>query len=71
MNTNGTSIVMARFLTIAQAARETGLSQYSIRKGCLAGIIPHIRTGGGGKILVNVPAMLEQLDAQSREAVTQ
>jgi len=68
MNYGGTS--MARFMTIAQAARETGLSQYSIRKGCRDGSIPHIQTGGGGKYLVNVVAMLEQLDARSREAVS-
>ena len=54
------------YQTIFQAARTTGLSQHFLRQGCRAGTIPHLRIGDGGKYLINVNALMEQLDTQSR-----
>ncbi|MCC8099770.1 MAG: DNA-binding protein [Clostridiales bacterium] len=56
---------MKPFMKIPQASRETGLSQYFLRRGCRNGTIPFIRDGR--IYLINVPAMLEQLDNQSKE----
>lgn len=58
------------FQTIPEAARSTGLSQYFIRNGCKAGTVPHIVVHGPkgkapGKYMVNVPLLLEQLNAVS------
>jgi len=58
------------FQTIPEAARSTGLSQYFIRAGCRAGTVPHIvvhETNGTstGKYMVNVPLLLERLNAAS------
>ena len=47
------------FMTIAEAAKVTGISQYYIRNGCKDGSIPHIKSGR--TYLVCVPKMLEQL----------
>lgn len=52
----------APFLKIEDAAKVTGLSRFFIRKGCRDGSVPHIRMGEGSKILVNVPALLQQLN---------
>lgn len=56
---------MTPYQKISQASRETGLSTYFLRRGCRAGTVPHIRSGR--VIMINVPALLEQLDRQSRE----
>lgn len=53
------------FQKISDACRTTGLSQHFLRLGCRNGSIPHIRSGN--VYLINVPALLEQLDKQSRE----
>lgn len=55
----------ADFQKIMDAAKITGLSPYFIRKGCKAGEIPHIRSGL--TYYVNVPALLQKLDAESRK----
>ena len=60
----------APFQTIPEAARLTGLSQYFIRNGCRAGTVPHIVVHGPkgkspGKYMVNVPLLLERLNAAS------
>lgn len=52
------------FQKIPEAAKSTGLSPYYIRQGCKAGEIPHIRSGL--TYYVNVPALLQKLDAESR-----
>lgn len=57
-----------RFQTIADASRTTGLSQYFLRRGCKAGITPHIKSGS--KFLVNIPLLIEQMDQMSKEAAT-
>lgn len=51
------------FLKIKDAATATGLSQYYLRQGCKGNTVPHIRCGKTYK--VNVPKLLEQLDAES------
>lgn len=57
-----------RFQTIADASRTTGLSQYFLRRGCKAGIVPHIKSGN--KFLVNAPLLIEQMDQMSKVAAT-
>ena len=52
-----------QFQTIAATARMTGLSQYYLRNGCRDGVVPHIRCGT--TYMVNVPLLLDQLNAQS------
>ncbi len=51
------------FMSIPDTARHTGLAECFIRKGIKAGNIPTIKSGK--KYLVNVPLMLERLNAQS------
>lgn len=53
----------APFQRIREACRITGLSQTYLRAGCRAGTIPHAKAGN--VYLVNVPALLRQLDAES------
>ncbi len=56
------------FKTIKAAAQETGLSVCFIRQGCKNGTVPHIRSGC--KTYVNVPALMEKLEAESRQEVS-
>ncbi len=51
------------FQKIPEAARTTGLSQYYLRGGCKDGTVPHVKSGT--VYLVNVPALLRKLDAES------
>lgn len=55
------------FKAIKAAAQETGLSVCFIRQGCKNGTVPHIRSGC--KTYVNVPALMEKLEAESRQEV--
>lgn len=50
-------------MKINEAAKVIGLSSFFIRKGCKDGTIPHIKSGT--VYLVNVPALLRQLGAES------
>ena len=59
----------APFLKIRDAVAVTGLSAYYLRSGCKDGSIPHITSGQ--TYLINVPALLEKLDAESRKASTE
>ena len=53
------------FQKINKASSSTGLSQYYLRNGCKKGTIPHIKSG---KVyLINMPALLAQLDAESKQ----
>lgn len=52
------------FMKITDAVKATGLSAYYLRNGCKDGTIPHIVCGT--KYLINVPALLEKLDKESR-----
>ncbi len=54
---------MATYMKIKQAARETGLSQFYLREGCKMGTVPHVKSGA--VYLINVPALLRKLDAES------
>ncbi len=51
------------FQKIKDAAKATGLSQYFIRQGCKQGTVPHVKSGT--VYLINVPALLRKLDAES------
>ena len=51
------------FQKIPEAARTTGLSQYYLRGGCKEGTVPHVKSGT--VYLINVPALLRKLDAES------
>lgn len=51
------------FQSITQTARNTGLSEYYLRKGIRDGRVPAIMSGS--KYLVNVPALLEILNQES------
>lgn len=57
----------APFQGIRQAARLTGLSQYSIRSGCREGRIPHIKVGA--EYRVHVPSLLEMLEEEASRSV--
>lgn len=52
------------FQKIKDAVRTTGLSAYFLRQGCKDGTVPHVVRCG--TYYINVPALLEQLDAESR-----
>ncbi|MCD8161331.1 MAG: helix-turn-helix domain-containing protein [Clostridiales bacterium] len=54
----------APFLSISDTCKVTGLSQYAIRKGCVEGTIPHIKSGR--TYLIDVSALLEQLHEKAR-----
>lgn len=55
------------FLSIKDAATVTGLSQKYLRQGVRSGEIPHICAGA--KYMINVPALMEKLNAQSVETI--
>lgn len=52
----------ARYQSIADACRTTGLSQYYLRNGCKDGSIPHIRCGR--VYMIDVSGLYDALDAQ-------
>lgn len=51
------------FQSIDEASRTTGLSKYFLRNGCKDGTVPYCKSGN--KFLINVPALLRKLDAES------
>lgn len=53
------------FMKIKDAAQATGLSMYYLRNGCKDGSVPCIKSGT--VYFVNVPRLLERLDAMGRE----
>ena len=57
----------APFQPINAAARLTGLSRGYLRHGCRSGEVPHVMVGREYRI--NIPALLEQLQAQSAAAM--
>ena len=65
--TASTAPASVPFQRIKDACRTTGLSTYFLRKGCKNGSIPNVRSGG--TYYINVPALLEQLNAASRNRV--
>ena len=55
------------FQPIKAAVKTTGLSEWYMRQALKNGTLPHIRTGN--KVLVNVPKLLAELDAQSTHSL--
>ena len=53
----------AAFQPLRETARITGLSESFLRKACWKNVIPYIRVGRDYR--VNVPRLLEMLDAMS------
>ena len=53
----------APFQRIPAACRITGLSQSYLRAGCRDGTVPHIKAGS--TYLVNVPALMRELESKS------
>lgn len=51
------------FQKIPEAARTTGLSTYFLRRGVRDGSVPHVKSGT--VYLVNIPALLRKLNAES------
>ena len=51
------------FLNIEKACEITGLSQYYLRNGCKSGEVPCLKSGR--VYMVNIPALLRKLDAES------
>ena len=51
------------FMSIKEACIYTGLSTCFLRNGVKDGTVPAIRSGA--KYLINVPRLLEKLDAES------
>ena len=49
------------FLSIKDAVRVTGLSAFSLRRGCKDGTIPHIMAGD--KYMINIHLLLERDDS--------
>lgn len=55
------------FLSIEQACQVTGLSQFFLRNGCRSGEVPCVKSGR--VYMVNVPALLRKLNAESQGMV--
>jgi hypothetical protein len=62
---------MSRRVTISQASKLTGLTEYSLRLGISAGRYPHIRTGGPGKgrILLDIELLEQYLLQDAKDSV--
>ena len=55
----------APFQTISGASHITGLSQSYLRKGAIAGTIPHIKSGN--TYMINIPLLMETMDKLSAQ----
>lgn len=51
------------FQKITEACETTGLSAYYLRKGCKAGTIPHVKSGG--VYYINIPVLLNELGSNT------
>lgn len=56
---------MTQYQTVREAKKSTGLSEHYLRKLVRAGKAPGVYSGS--RFLLNVPALLAQLDQQSRD----
>lgn len=54
------------YMSIKDACKATGLSQYYLRNICRSGYAPHIKNGT--VYMINVPALLEKLNSQTQTA---
>ena len=52
----------APFQRISDACRITGLSMYYLRRGCIDGTVPHVKSGS--TYMVNVPALLQKQNGE-------
>ena len=57
---------MTPFQKIPEACKTTGLSQFYLRRGCKAGTVPHVKSGG--VYYINSPALLRQLGTEEEKA---
>lgn len=57
---------MTPFQKIPEACKTTGLSQFYLRRGCKAGTVPHVKSGG--VYYINIPALLRQLGTEEEKA---
>lgn len=55
----------AKFQNLRETQAITGLGRTALYQGAKSGKYPHIRQGT--RILFNIPALLEALDAESRQ----
>lgn len=55
------------FMKIKEASQVTGLSMYYLRNGCKDGTVPCIKSGT--VYFINVPKLLEKLNATESEVV--
>lgn len=65
MRIDKVNATVAVYHSIRETAKLTGLSEYHIRKLHKAGAVPGIYSGK--KFLVNVPSLLESLNASTEE----
>ena len=56
------------FGSVKDAATVTGLSQKFIRDGIKSGLVPHVLAGN--KYIINIPALIEVIDAESKNVCT-
>lgn len=63
INDGTTNSLNTSLFKINDAAAMTGFSPYALRKGCKEGTIPYVWFGSA--MLINVPAMMKQLEAES------
>ena len=56
------------FVSIKEAVKITGLSEYFIRQNLKAGVIPHIKTGN--KIMLNMPRLEAELERLTDCSIT-
>jgi len=57
------------FVSIKEAVKITGLSEYFIRQNLKAGVIPHIKTGN--KIMLNMPRLEAELERLTDCSITE
>ncbi len=57
------------FLSINEAVKHTGISAFSLRRGCKDGTIPHIKAGE--KYLINYHLLLERDDSTCHAKISQ
>lgn len=57
------------FVSIKEAVKITGLSEYFIRQNLKAGKIPHIKTGN--KIMLNMPRLEAELERLTDCSITE
>ena len=61
---------MKKMLTVKEAVKVTGLSEWELKRGFAAGIYPHIRIGQGrGKFLVDIELLQETLREMSEKSL--